>query len=101
MPVFVCTRYCPQFDALFDKLTVREHLQLYARIKGVKAVQVPAVVTSSITTLGLTKFEHKLAGTLSGGNKRKLSVAIALIGQPPIVFLGASWGGRWRMWCMW
>jgi ATP-binding cassette subfamily A (ABC1) protein 1 len=47
------------------------------------------VVASSIATLGLADFENKRAGTLSGGNKRKLSVAIALIGEPPIVFLGA------------
>ena len=33
------------------------------------------------------KFEHVQAGTYSGGNKRKLSVAIALLGNPPIVFL--------------
>ena len=83
-------RYCPQFDALFDKLTVREHLQLYARIKGVKEAVISAVVRSSIDTLGLTKFEHKQAGQLSGGNKRKLSVAIALMAEPPIVFLGTS-----------
>merc|ERR1719164_24583 len=35
----------------------------------------------------LAPFEHKLAGSLSGGNKRKLSVAIAMIGSPPVVFL--------------
>ena len=38
--------------------------------------------------MDLTKFENKTAGSLSGGNKRKLSVAISLIGDPPIVFLG-------------
>ena len=80
--------YCPQFDALFPLLTVREHLELYARVKGIPEPQVNAVVASSIQTLGLKAFERKRAGTLSGGNKRKLSVAIALIGSPPIVFLG-------------
>lgn len=35
----------------------------------------------------MTKYEHRLAGTYSGGNKRKLSVAIAMLGNPPIVFL--------------
>lgn len=37
--------------------------------------------------MDLTEFEHKLAGTYSGGNKRKLSVAIAMLGNPPTVFL--------------
>lgn len=36
----LCGRYCPQFDALFEKLTVREHLQLYSRIKGLSEQQV-------------------------------------------------------------
>lgn len=35
----------------------------------------------------LSEFENVLAGTYSGGNKRKLSVAVAMIGNPPIVFL--------------
>ena len=39
--------------------------------------------------MDLKKFENKTAGSLSGGNKRKLSVAISLIGDPPIVVLGA------------
>ncbi len=64
--------------------------QLYSRIKGLSEAQVAGVVASSLINLGLSKFEHKLAGTLSGGNKRKLSVAIALIAEPPIVFLGAA-----------
>jgi hypothetical protein len=40
--------------------------------------------------MDLRKFENKTAGSLSGGNKRKLSVAIAMIGDPPIVFLGRT-----------
>jgi len=46
-----------------------------------------AVVGTSLRELDLRPFEHKLAGRLSGGNKRKLSVAITMIGSPPIVFL--------------
>lgn len=82
-------RYCPQFDALYDLLTVREHLELYARIKGIEEPQVDNVVRSLIELMDLVPFEHKRAGTLSGGNKRKLSVAVSLIGEPPVVFLGA------------
>jgi len=79
--------YCPQFDALLELLTVREHLELYARIKGVPEVDVPRVVDAKLHEMDLRSFANKKAGTLSGGNKRKLSVAIALIGGPPIVFL--------------
>ncbi|KAF4317459.1 hypothetical protein JM18_007589 [Phytophthora kernoviae] len=79
--------YCPQFDALFDLLTVREHLELFASIKGVHHSELDAVVKDKIDQLNLADFENKLAGSLSGGNKRKLSVAIAMIGNPRIIFL--------------
>ncbi|EGZ19833.1 ABC transporter lipid export ABCA family [Phytophthora sojae] len=79
--------YCPQFDALFELLTVREHLELFASIKGVPRSQLNDVVVDKISQLNLGDFENKLAGSLSGGNKRKLSVAIAMIGNPRIIFL--------------
>merc|ERR1712223_965144 len=40
-----------------------------------------------LKVLSLTKYKNRKAGTYSGGNKRKLSVAIAMIGNPPVVFL--------------
>ncbi|OWZ23129.1 ABC transporter [Phytophthora megakarya] len=79
--------YCPQFDALFELMSVREHLELFARIKGVARAGLNNVVKALMHQMNLDDFENKLAGTLSGGNKRKLSVAIALIGSPPIIFL--------------
>ncbi|ETL45373.1 hypothetical protein L916_04529 [Phytophthora nicotianae] len=79
--------YCPQFDALFDLLTVREHLELFGAIKGIPQASLDRVVMEKIQQLNLGDFEHKLAGSLSGGNKRKLSVAIAMIGNPAIIFL--------------
>uniref|UniRef100_A0A3P8YR45 ABC transporter domain-containing protein n=1 Tax=Esox lucius TaxID=8010 RepID=A0A3P8YR45_ESOLU len=78
--------YCPQFDALNDLLTGREHLEFYARLRGVPEKEVP-MVTWGIQKLGLVKYSNKAAGTYSGGNKRKLSTAMALIGCPPVVFL--------------
>ncbi|CAN0348380.1 unnamed protein product [Pylaiella littoralis] len=79
--------YCPQFDALFETLTGREHLRLYAAIKGIQAAEVEDTVTTMIDELGLGQYADKMAGGYSGGNKRKLSVAIAMIGDPQIVFL--------------
>ncbi|CAN0168144.1 unnamed protein product, partial [Discosporangium mesarthrocarpum] len=79
--------YCPQFDALFATLTAREHLRLYAAIKGIPASQVESAVDEKIHEMGLTQYADRLAGGFSGGNKRKLSVAIAMIGDPQIVFL--------------
>ncbi|KAK1339765.1 hypothetical protein QTO34_018321 [Cnephaeus nilssonii] len=79
--------YCPQFDAIDDLLTGREHLYLYARLRGVPAEEIERVANWSIQSLGLSLYGDRLAGTYSGGNKRKLSTAIALIGCPPLVLL--------------
>jgi ATP-binding cassette, subfamily A (ABC1), member 3 len=79
--------YCPQFDALLDLLTVEEHLELYADIKGVPREHFKAVVAEKIHELDLDQYRNKLAGSLSGGNKRKTSVALAMIGNPLLLFL--------------
>ncbi|XP_022745140.1 ABC transporter A family member 1-like isoform X3 [Durio zibethinus] len=79
--------YCPQFDALLEYLTVQEHLELYARIKGVSDYRINDVVMEKLVEFDLLKYASKPSYTLSGGNKRKLSVAIAMIGDPPIVIL--------------
>lgn len=79
--------YCPQHDALLDLLTVQEHLHLYARIKGIRSDAIDSVINDKIRQMDLVDFADKQAGTLSGGNKRKLSVAIAMIGEPRVVFL--------------
>ncbi|XP_068095875.1 retinal-specific phospholipid-transporting ATPase ABCA4 isoform X2 [Hyperolius riggenbachi] len=79
--------YCPQFDAIDELLTGREHLQLYGRLRGVPEEEVDMVAEWGIEKLGLKKYADQTAGTYSGGNKRKLSTAIALIGCPPVVLL--------------
>ncbi|KAK4404852.1 ABC transporter A family member 1 [Sesamum angolense] len=79
--------YCPQFDALLEFVTVREHLDLYARIKGVEEYQLEHVVMEKLVEFDLLKHADKPAYALSGGNKRKLSVAIAMIGDPPVIIL--------------
>uniref|UniRef100_A0A671MCW9 P-type phospholipid transporter n=1 Tax=Sinocyclocheilus anshuiensis TaxID=1608454 RepID=A0A671MCW9_9TELE len=79
--------YCPQFDAINDLLTGREHLEFYAILRGVPEKEVCEVAEWGIRKLGLVKYVDKKAGSYSGGNMRKLSTAISLIGAPPVVFL--------------
>ncbi|XP_053093930.1 phospholipid-transporting ATPase ABCA1 isoform X2 [Pangasianodon hypophthalmus] len=79
--------YCPQFDAINDLLTGREHLEFYARLRGVPEPYVAKVSQWGVKKLGLTQYAEQEAGGYSGGNKRKLSTAISLIGAPPVVFL--------------
>ncbi|XP_063284424.1 retinal-specific phospholipid-transporting ATPase ABCA4 isoform X2 [Pelobates fuscus] len=81
------TGYCPQFDAIDELLTGREHLQLYGRLRGVPEEEVEMVAEWGIEKLGLNNYADMPAGTYSGGNKRKLSTAIALIACPPVVLL--------------
>lgn len=79
--------FCPQHDALEALLTPAETLRLYAHIKGVPSRSIAAEVEGLLRDLDLYKFRMKPAGTLSGGNKRKLCVGIALIGSPQLVLL--------------
>ncbi|XP_075878067.1 retinal-specific phospholipid-transporting ATPase ABCA4-like [Nelusetta ayraudi] len=79
--------YCPQFDAIDELLTGREHLYLYARLRGVPESEIPRVAEWGIQKLGLSEYAGCCAGTYSGGNKRKLSTAIAMIGCPALVLL--------------
>uniref|UniRef100_A0A8C1UG03 P-type phospholipid transporter n=1 Tax=Cyprinus carpio TaxID=7962 RepID=A0A8C1UG03_CYPCA len=79
--------YCPQFDAIDDLLTGREHLHLYARLRGVPESEISRVAEWGIQKLGLFEYAGCTAGTYSGGNKRKLSTAIAMIGCPALLLL--------------
>uniref|UniRef100_A0A8C3A0D2 P-type phospholipid transporter n=1 Tax=Cyclopterus lumpus TaxID=8103 RepID=A0A8C3A0D2_CYCLU len=79
--------YCPQFDSINELLTGREHLELYAVLRGVPEQEVCEVAEWGIRKLGLMKYAEKAAGSYSGGNMRKLSTAMSLIGAPPVVFL--------------
>ena len=68
-------------------MTVEEHLKFYALVKGIRTNKIRGVIEKAIRDLNLKDHRNKLAGTLSGGNKRKLSVAMALIGNPPVILL--------------
>jgi ABC-type multidrug transport system ATPase subunit len=71
--------YCPQFDPLLDLMTGREHLCMYARLKGVPKKMVNDIVDEVLIAVGLRKYADVVAGVYSGGNKRKLALAIALV----------------------
>jgi ABC-type multidrug transport system ATPase subunit len=73
---------CPQFTAIDSQMTVREHLVIYGRLKGLRrGGEVSRNVESLMRTTGLDVYADRLASKLSGGNQRKLALAIALIGE--------------------
>lgn len=81
--------YCPQFDAIYENLTGREHVHLYASIKGgIPPESIPLAVDTKLSEVGLCDNDKdRLASHYSGGMKRKLSIACATIGYPSIVCL--------------
>lgn len=73
---------CPQFTAIDSQLTVREHLIIYGRLKGLKkGSELEENVELVLQGTALSMYADRLASKLSGGNQRKLSLAIALIGS--------------------
>ena len=78
---------CPQTDIVFPELTAREHVVLYARLRGVPSSRMSSVVDASLARVKLVPFASKRVGALSGGVRRRLSFALALLGDPLLVVL--------------
>merc|ERR1712176_1240807 len=79
--------YCPQNDGLIELMTGREHLELYCRIRGFDMENTKNFVDILISALNLQDFTNGTVNKYSGGNRRKLCVGIALIGNPWSVML--------------
>uniref|UniRef100_A0A453KNR9 ABC transporter domain-containing protein n=1 Tax=Aegilops tauschii subsp. strangulata TaxID=200361 RepID=A0A453KNR9_AEGTS len=80
---------CPQHDLLWETLTGKEHLFFYARLKNLKGAALVKAVNDSLKSVTLFHggVGDKQVGKYSGGMKRRLSVAISLIGDPKVFFL--------------
>ena len=79
--------YCPQTNHLFESLSVWQNIDYFAQLKGIAEVERKKLVSDVLQRLDLVQYQDRQAGALSGGNKRKLCVAIAIIGSPPIILL--------------
>ncbi|XP_062980238.1 ATP-binding cassette sub-family A member 13 [Elgaria multicarinata webbii] len=79
--------YCPQQDALDDLLTGWEHLYYYCNLRGIPKRFIHKVAGDLVSRLHLDAHADKLVRTYSGGTKRKLSTALALVGKPHILLL--------------
>ncbi|CAF4637163.1 unnamed protein product [Rotaria sp. Silwood1] len=91
--VFKYVGYCPQFDALFDELTPVEHMLLMARLRGLYWQDEDQHVQQLLKRLDLCEYLNIPVGKLSLGNRRKLSTAMALVGDPSVVFLDEPTSG--------
>ncbi|CAA7031238.1 unnamed protein product [Microthlaspi erraticum] len=96
---------CPQHDLLWETLTGREHLLFYGRLKNLKGSDLNQAVEESLKSVNLFHggVADKPTGKYSGGMKRRLSVAIALIGSPKVVYMdepstGLDPASRMNLW---
>ncbi|KXJ71644.1 hypothetical protein RP20_CCG020100 [Aedes albopictus] len=95
--------YCPQFDALLEDMTGRETLKMFALLRGVENAELNSVSLALAEELNFLKHIDKKTREYSGGNKRKLSTALALIGNPAVVYLdepttGMDPGAKRQFW---
>ena len=79
--------FCPQFHGLFPSMTVEEHLTFYGELKGMSSFSIQAFIESLTSSLDMTEHVKKMSKSLSGGNKRKLSMAISMMGAPAVLIL--------------
>lgn len=97
------TGVCPQFNVHFDTLTVKENLRLFAKIKGIQPKDVEQEVQRVLLELDIENIQDNLATLLSEGQKRKLTIGIALLGDPQVLLLDEPTAGldpfsRHRVW---
>lgn len=95
--------YCPQFDAIMGELTGKEMLWLMGRLRGVNDITLRREVEELVALVDLTECASRPSSTYSGGNRRKLSTAMALVGAPSLIFLdepttGVDPASRRRVW---
>ncbi|XP_041473129.1 cholesterol transporter ABCA5-like isoform X4 [Lytechinus variegatus] len=99
------TGVCLQENTLIDLLTPEEHLKFYAGLTGISKSQIPDKVEKALEEIDLKNQRATFAKDLSGGQKRKLCVGIAIIGNPKILFLDEPSSGmdpysRRKMWSL-
>lgn len=78
---------------LFDLLTVKEHLQLVCDIKNIPHNQIDQTINETIDIVMLKEFTDKRVKELSGGMKRKLSLAMAIVTKPKVIILDEPTSG--------
>ncbi|KAJ8903474.1 hypothetical protein NDN08_004581 [Rhodosorus marinus] len=74
--------YTAQHDRLWEKMTMREHLELFAVLHGAERRRARVLATQVMEKMSITEYANKWSSTLSGGTKRKLSLALGTIGAP-------------------
>ncbi|XP_065294926.1 phospholipid-transporting ATPase ABCA3-like isoform X2 [Dermacentor albipictus] len=85
--------YCFQLGGLLDNMNAYEYLYLVGRLRGIPENELKPMVDSIVSVVDLTEHASKQCGEYSGGNRRKLTIAAALLGVQPFVFLDEPYAG--------
>jgi ATP-binding cassette subfamily A (ABC1) protein 3 len=78
---------CPQHHFLFDELTIREHLEMFCIFKGYVSDDIDSEINKTLHDFEMDDIQNITAKNLSAGQRRKLSIAISLIGGSKVIFL--------------
>jgi len=94
---------CPQHDILWPNLSAKEHLEFFARLKGYSEKDVQTLVDTALDQVNLKAEKMRYAGGYSGGMKRRLSMANALVGKPDVIYMdepstGLDPASKHRLW---
>ncbi|XP_055599073.1 phospholipid-transporting ATPase ABCA3-like isoform X2 [Uranotaenia lowii] len=95
--------YCPQFDAMLEDLTGRETLKIFGLLRGIPSNQIREASEKLALELNFMQHIDKRVKEYSGGNKRKLSTALALLANPSVIYLdepttGMDPGAKRHLW---
>jgi ABC-2 type transport system ATP-binding protein len=85
--------YCPQLPLLWDKLTVAEHFELYARAYGLDRERAASALDQLLDELQFARYRDYRIEDLSGGTRQKVNLSISLMHDPDLLLLDEPYTG--------